>query len=125
VDVQDQRVAPPFDLCERTFQFAARIVKLCRALEKRSGVPRTLITQLMKAGTSVGANVEEGQGGQSRADFISKYSISRKEARESRYWLRLLVATELLTVKEGAPLILESEELIKILTAIIVKARRR
>jgi four helix bundle protein len=80
--------------------------------------------QLLKAGTSVGANVEEGQAGQSKADFISKYSISRKEAREARYWLRLLVGGGLATPAEAEPLILEADELVKILTTIILKTKR-
>jgi four helix bundle protein len=114
---------PPFDLCERTFQFAVRIVELCLKLNKRSTIPRALVTQLMRAGTSVGANVEEGRGGQSRADFVSKYSIARKEAREAKYWLRILVASHLLEAEVGNPLIAETDELISILTSIIKKTK--
>ncbi|MFL5244794.1 MAG: four helix bundle protein [Gemmataceae bacterium] len=115
---------PPFEICERTFLFALRIVKLCRRLERDAKVPRTLTVQFLKTGTSVGANIEEGQAGQSRADFVSKYSISRKEAREARYWLRLLVASDLLSASDGEPLIQECEELVKILSSIILKAKR-
>ena len=78
------------DIKERTFEFALRIIKLCQHLDKKPGVPRTLSYQLLKAGTSVGANVEEAQAGQSRPDFISKNSIALKEARECHYWLRCL-----------------------------------
>ena len=78
-DIQDVR--------ERTFEFAVRIIKLCQHLDKTAGVPRTLSNQLLKAGTSVGANVEEAKGGQSRADFISKNAIALKEARETHFWL--------------------------------------
>jgi hypothetical protein len=60
------------DIRDRTFEFAVRIIKLCQHLDKKAGVPRILSNQLLKAGTSVGANVEEAQGGQSRADFVSK-----------------------------------------------------
>jgi len=67
------------DIRERTFQFAVRIVKLCQHLDQKPAVPRTLSNQLLKAGTSVGANVEEAQGGQSRSDFISKNAIALKE----------------------------------------------
>jgi four helix bundle protein len=59
-------------------------------LDQMPGVSRTLANQLMKSGTSIGANVEEGQASQSRADFIAKYAIACKEARETHYWLRLL-----------------------------------
>jgi four helix bundle protein len=64
------------DLPERTFEFARRVVLLCRALDEKPGVSRTLANQLLRAGTSVGANVEEGQASQSEADFLSKYSIA-------------------------------------------------
>lgn len=67
------------DLPERTFAFALRVVKLCKHLDEAPGVARTMSRQLLRSGTSIGANVEEGQGGQSRADFISKYSIACKE----------------------------------------------
>ena len=64
---------------ERTFEFAVRIIKLCQYDDRRPGVSRTLSGQLLRAGTSVGANVEEAQAGQSRADFISKNSIFLKK----------------------------------------------
>ena len=67
------------DLPNRTFEFAKRIVRLCRYLEDRPGVSRVLANQLLRSGTSVGANIEEGQASQSEADFVSKYSIACKE----------------------------------------------
>lgn len=84
---------PVFAIAERTFNFAVRIVKLCRYLEKRTDVGRGLIRQLLDAGTSVGANLEEAEAGQSRKDFIHKNAIALKEARETKYWLRLISAT--------------------------------
>jgi four helix bundle protein len=86
----------PVDIRKRTFDFAVRIVRLCNHLFGKPSVSRTLANQLLKAGTSVGANVEEAQAGQSRADFISKNAIALKEARETHYWLRLLVASKVL-----------------------------
>jgi four helix bundle protein len=80
----------PRDITDRTFYFAAEIIRFCDALDSSRGTVRVLARQLLRAGTSIGANVEEAQAGQSRADFISKYSIALKEARESIYWLRLL-----------------------------------
>ena len=71
------------DICERTFRFALRIMKLCQQLEERRGVARTLGWQLLRSGTSIGANVEEAQAGQSKLDFISKNAIALKEARET------------------------------------------
>lgn len=84
------------DLPERSFEFARRIILLCRVLDEKPGVGRTLANQLLRSGTSVGANIEEGQASQSEADFVSKYSIACKEARETHYWLRLLCEPELL-----------------------------
>jgi four helix bundle protein len=72
------------------------VVTLCHTLDQTPGVSRTLASQLLRSGTSIGANVEEGQASQSRADFIAKYSIACKEARETHYWLRLLVASGML-----------------------------
>jgi len=76
---------PRRDICERTFLFAVESISLCRSLEKADSTTRTLGRQLIRSGISIGANVEEAQGGQSRADFISKYAIARKEARETHY----------------------------------------
>lgn len=86
---------PKRDLPERTFEFARLVVSLCRTLDQAPGVSRTLANQLLRSGTSIGANVEEGQGSQSRADFVAKYSIACKETRETHYWLRLLAACEI------------------------------
>ncbi|MCA9131403.1 MAG: four helix bundle protein [Planctomycetales bacterium] len=111
------------DLPDRTFQFAERIVKLCQVLDGQSGAARTLSRQLLRSGTSIGANVEEAQASQSRRDFAAKYSIACKEARESHYWLRLIVATELMPADRLAPLIDEANQLVAVLTAIIKKTR--
>jgi four helix bundle protein len=79
--------------------------------------------QLLRSGTSIGANVEEAQASQSKADFISKYSIACKEARETHYWLRLLAATDILPRQRLIDLQEECNELIAVLTAIIKKLR--
>ena len=109
---------------ERTFSFALQIIQFCSILEHSGGVTRTLGQQILRSGTSIGANIEEGQGGQSKADFISKYSIARKEARETRYWLRLLIASKLVPTMPAAKLLQETEETIKILTTIILKSKQ-
>ncbi|MBI4551587.1 MAG: four helix bundle protein [Candidatus Latescibacteria bacterium] len=116
---------PPYEICERTFEFALRIVKLCRNLDQTPGVARSLAHQLLRAETSIGANVEEAQAGQSRADFVSKYSIARKEARETKYWLRIVAANGVNNSPSDIDsLIAESEELLKILTTIIKNAAK-
>ena len=76
------------DLPDRSFEFATRIVKFCFVLQKQHGVTHVLANQLLRAGTSIGANIEEGQSSQSEADFVSKYAIACKEARKTRYWRR-------------------------------------
>ncbi|MEX1058032.1 MAG: four helix bundle protein [Natronospirillum sp.] len=105
---------------DRSFDFAVRVVNLNKYLagEKKEYV---LSKQLLRSGTSIGANINEAQAAQSRNDFISKMCIASKEARETKYWLKLLVATDYLP--ESHPntksLLAEAETLIKILTAII------
>ncbi|XZE55893.1 four helix bundle protein [Planctomycetaceae bacterium SH139] len=111
------------DLPERTFAFADRIVRLCLVLEDGGRVSTTLANQLLRAGSSVGANVEEAQGAESKRDFTHKYSIACKEARETHYWLRLLAASEVLPGARLEPLTTEANELIAILTTIIKKSR--
>jgi four helix bundle protein len=113
------------DIPARTFEFARRVVGLCRVLDSTPGVSRTLASQLLRSGTSIGANVEEAQAAQSEADFISKYSIACKEARETHYWLRLLAATDILPEHRLNDLQHECSELIAILTAIIKKLRSK
>ncbi len=83
------------DLVERPFEFASSILKLCQVLDQRPGFSRTLANQLLRSGTSIGANVEEGQAAQSRADFLNKLRIARKEACETHYWLRLLASSNI------------------------------
>ena len=113
----------PQEIGERAFDFAVRVVKLCRVLDENPGVSRTLANQLLRSGTSIGANLEESKGGQSRADYLSKVSISLKEARETLYWLRLLVATDLVPQSRVKTLTAEANELVAILTTIVKKLK--
>ena len=115
-------LTPP-DIKERAFEFAVRIVAICRMLDDNRGVSRTLSNQLLRSGTSIGANIEEANGSQSKADFTAKMYISCKEARETNYWLRLLVATKLLPEKRLTLLADESNQLIAIITSIVKKSR--
>jgi len=122
--VNSERESSKRDLPERTFEFARRVVKLCQVLDQTPGVSRTLANQLLRSGTSVGANVEEGQASQSRADFIAKYSIACKEARETHYWLRLLYASEIVAKPKLEVLLDEANQLVAILTSIIKITRK-
>ena len=114
----------PRDIEKRTFEFGVRIIKLCQFLEGKSWVNSTLGRQILRCGTSVGSNVEEAQAAESRADFISKNSISLKEARETHYRLRLLGAAEIVSQSRLQPILNEALELKRILGAIVVSAKR-
>lgn len=111
------------DIRGRAFRFAVRIVRLCRALERQGGVGRALGWQLIGSGTGIGANLEEAQASRSRADFISTCSVSCREARETLYWLRLIVASGVMPERRIGALITEANELVAILTTIINRAR--
>ena len=95
-------------LVDKSFKFAVRIVKLY-----------ILSKQLLRSGTSIGANINEAQDAQSTNDFISKLSISLKEARESKYWIELLKETDYLTDKEADNILDDTVEVIKLLVSII------
>ena len=111
-------------LQEKSFAFAVRIVKLYKFLceEQKEYV---LSKQILRSGTSIGANVEEGIAGQSDKDFLSKISISYKEARETVYWLKLLLTTDYLTKEQTDSLICDAEELCKILSKIIITTKNK
>ena len=111
-------------ITQRTRQFALRIIKLCQFLDQQSSITRTLTQQLLRSGTSIGANIEESQAAESTADFIHKLSISLKEARETRYWLLLLSESELVKNSRLQPLLNELEELIKIISSIILSKKK-
>ena len=107
---------------EKSFQFALDIVSLYQNLKKQNEF--VISKQLMRSGTSIGANVEEGSAAQTKKDFIAKMSIASKEARETRYWLRLLQQSKLVNIDFSGHLN-SIEELIKILTSIVKTAQNR
>ncbi|MEW6236370.1 MAG: four helix bundle protein [Candidatus Omnitrophota bacterium] len=102
---------------EKSYQFALKIISLYQSMvEKREFV---LSKQLLRSGTSNGANVEEALAGQSRADFLSKMSIASKEASECNYWLRLIRDSNLVIENEIEPYLEESDAILRILTSIV------
>ena len=107
----------------KSYQFAVRTVRFCR--EVRDPTVRPLVSQLLRAGTSIGANVEEARAAQSRKDFIAKMSIASKEAREACYWLRLLRDSGVAKEQDTNDLLLAAGELTRILTAIVKTTRER
>ncbi|NES00543.1 MAG: four helix bundle protein [Symploca sp. SIO1B1] len=113
------------DLQERTLNFSIRIVNLCKYLREYGGTGYDLSKQLIRSGTSIGANLEEAQDAESKADFIHKMSICLKEARETNYWLKILIATENTLEQRLLPLLNESNELICIIHAIIKNAKSK
>jgi four helix bundle protein len=123
-DRVDNSSQPPWDIQERAFQFAFRIVNLYDYLITKRDAARLIARQVFDAGTSVGANLGEADSAQSKADFNSKCSIALKEARESRYWLRLLSGCKSVKQELVTPLTNEAGELVAILTAIVKKAER-
>ena len=103
---------------EKSFAFAVRIVKAVKIIKERTR-EYELANQLLRSGTSIGANISEAKYAQSDKDFVSKHKIALKEANETKYWLRLMSATELLGEKEMKSLINDVDELMHMLTAII------
>jgi four helix bundle protein len=111
------------ELCERAFRFACDVSKLCTRLQERGPVVRRLSMKLLDSGTSIGANMEEGRAGQSKPDFIAKNFISLKESRETRFWLRVISATDPPLQNELQPLLQEATEFIAMLTTSLKNAR--
>ncbi len=111
------------DLGARTLEFALRIVKLSQRLDEMPGPARVLSKQVLRSGTSIGANFAESQGAQSSPDFLSKLSISLKETYETEYWLELLTRAEIVPPQQLESLKAECSELAAILTSIVKKLK--
>ena len=103
--------------------FAVRVIKLVKVFPRTMGAAE-ISRQLLRSATSVGANVEEAHGVESQRDFVHKMSVACKEARETRYWLRLVKAT-ILDGDETTALLQEIDQLVRILSRIITKARQK
>ena len=113
-------------IIDKTFAFSIRIVNLYKILQN-SHKEFILSKQLLRSGTSIGANVNEAQAAQSRKDFLSKLSIASKEARETKYWIDLLVATNFINKnhKSTQSLLSDIDEINKLLTSIIKTTQER
>ena len=111
-------------LKEKSFAFAVRSVKLCRYLraEKQEFI---LSKQILRSGTSIGANIVEACGAQSDNDFIAKLHISLKEANESQYWIRLLQECEYISHNQGEDLIMDVGEIIALITASLKTIKKK
>jgi four helix bundle protein len=107
---------------DKSYNFSLRIIKLYQHLvEKKKEY--ILSKQLLRCGTSIGANIEEAIGGQSKKDFINKIAIAYKESRETHYWVRLLRDSNYIDIKSSDSLLNDCEELIKLTGKIISSAK--
>jgi len=110
-------------LRDKSYDFALKVIATYKALQEGQR-EFVLSKQLLRAGTSIGANAEEAIGAQSKRDFLSKVSIAYKEARETHYWLRLLRDSKILDFEKANMLILDTDELLKLMGAIISTTKK-
>ena len=110
-------------IAERSFEFAYRIVKLCERMWEGGRASRRMADQLFDAGTSIGANAEEAEGGQTKPDFIARLAVARKESRETVYWLRLAIRSGVLTERDVAWELDKAVQLRKMITRAIHTAQ--
>ena len=110
------------DIDKRTFEYGIRIIKLVNSLP-RTTAGYAMGNQIIRSGTSVGANVQEALGGHTKNEFVHSMNIAKKEARETRYWLQLIGGSDLMTNAKIDQLLKESEELVAILTTIVKNSK--
>jgi four helix bundle protein len=110
-------------ICERAFEFSARILELCTRIWNKSPAAHRIAAELIRCGTSIGANAEEAQDGQTKRDYIAKMSVSRKESRETLYWLRLGLRAKVMTPEEIVWELREATELRRMIVAAIITAQ--
>ena len=114
----------PEDISDRVFRFVVNVLKITATLPKNQ-MNLVLTGQLIRCVTSIGANIEEARGAHTKTDSAYSMNIAKKESRETRYWLRLLLEMDPRFASAIKPLIQENEEIIKILTAIVKTAKPR
>lgn len=112
------------DIAERLLEFAIRIIRLADALPE-SPAARHICGQVVRCGTSAGANYEEARGAESSKDFVHKLGICLKELRETRYWLKIIAHTNLVPLKKMSEITQEADELCRIIGKSIVTSKKR
>ena len=122
---EELRMVRQHDIYNRVFDFATRVLRVERALPRSKGTSRNSLNQLVRAATSIGANLEEANASHTKNDFHSKVRISLKEAREAHYWLRLIAAAGTIAPSKFAPLVDEANQIVAILTTIAKRANPR
>jgi four helix bundle protein len=123
--LESEKVKGEVDIDERTYAFALRIIKLVESLPRQRRISIVLGDQLLRAGTSIAANVEESRGAQSKADFTSKMNIAYKESRETVMWLRMIRDVHLLPADRMEDIIQEAKEIKAILGSSVKSARKK
>ena len=108
---------------EKSFDFAIRVINLYKILISRNEF--VISKQILRAGTSIGANIREAHNGESDKDFIHKLSIAQKECDETRYWLELLEKTNFISKTEFDSIYSDATELLKLIKSIIISTKKR
>ena len=122
----DKTIDAPADIRTRSFKYACRAIRLYQYLQDQKDRAGWIIgQQYLRSSTSIGANLQEARSAESRADFIQKCGLAQKEARESLYWLQLLGETETVSKSKLQPLIQETDEIVSIITSIIVTSKKQ
>jgi four helix bundle protein len=125
-EVESMNEREPQDIRKRAYQYALRAIRLYQYLQKQRDSAGWIIgKQYLRAATSIGANIEEAQASESRADFVHKRGIAQKEARECLFWLRLLTDSRIMSNSRLKLLTNETDELIAVITAIVVNTKSR
>ena len=125
-ELRNSQEPQPRDIRSRSFAYALRAIKLYHHLQgQKDGACWVLGKQYLRAATSMGANIEEAQASESRADFVHKLGIAQKEARESLFWLRLLRESQIVPNAKLKPLMRETEELVAVITSIVVNTKKK
>ena len=110
-------------LMDKALKFGIRVIKLAEYLENNK--QKIIANQILRSGMSIGANISESEYSVSKADFVNKLQIARKEANETKYWLRLLNAAELIENKLYESLLNDTEELLKLLGSSVLTAKKK
>lgn len=118
-------MSEPKAIQELSFQFAVRVIRMHAFITQKLDVPYSLANQILRSGTSIGANVTEAQAAQSKKDFIAKMCIAAKEARETQYWLALFKASKLVPERKMTNLSKDINQIIALLTRIIKTSQQR
>jgi four helix bundle protein len=111
-------------IVSKSYSFAVKIVKFCFEMQEKKR-EFVISRQLLKSGTSIGANVEEAQGAISKPEFIAKLQISLKEAKETKYWIKLIIDAEVFASDKTPEILKDCNELIVILTSILKTAKSK